>query len=101
VTYIDELAEVLQQEISPDLLPDEDTGLLMRLYALLALVKGTDVSNADVHDAWSLWMLTRDPDHRSLKPFAELDAETKASDTPFAEAIRSVATDRPNAIRRS
>jgi hypothetical protein len=99
VTYIDELAANLQRRIPRELLPDADTDLLMQLYALLALVKGEDVSNADVHDAWSLWTQSRAPGHRSLRPFAELDAETQASDTPFTEAIRAVAAELPESLR--
>jgi hypothetical protein len=52
-------------------------------------VKGRDVSAADVHNAWAAWMLARDPEHRSIRPFQELDPETQASDLPFVEAIRS------------
>ncbi len=58
---------------------------------MLALAKGRAVETADVHNAWAAWMQERDPAHRSLKPFEELDPETQASDEPFAEAIRAVA----------
>lgn len=36
-------------------------------------------------------MQERDPGHRSLRPFEQLDAETQASDEPFVDAIRAVA----------
>jgi hypothetical protein len=49
------------------------------------------VSATDVHNAWNVWMLERDPDHHALKPFEALDAETQASDAPYVKAIRSVA----------
>lgn len=100
MTYIDELAAQLRDRLASELLPDEDTNLLMQLYALLALVKGTAVSNADVHDAWSLWTLQRDPEHRSLRPFEELDPATQAADEPFAEAIRALAARLPEARSR-
>lgn len=89
--YLDAIADDIRQRVSDDLLPDEDTSLLFRLYALLALSKGGAVSAADVHNAWALWIQERDPSHRSLKPFAELDAATQAADEPFVEAIRAVA----------
>jgi hypothetical protein len=91
VTYLDELAREIQERVPRTVLPDDDTGSLFRLYALLALAKGTAVDAADVHNAWAAWMLDRDPGHRSIRPFGELDAETQASDEPFVEAIRAVA----------
>jgi hypothetical protein len=91
VTYLDELAGEIEQEVPPELLPDGDTRTLFPLYALLALVKGTGVTAADVHNAWVVWMEQQDPDHRSIRPFEELDAETQASDEPFAKAIIAVA----------
>ena len=93
MTYLDELAEDLARRLPRHLLPeDQDTGLLLRLYVLLALVKGGKVTAVDVHDAWSVWMTERNPNHPSLRPFHLLDAETQQSDEPFAEAIRELAT---------
>lgn len=91
MTYLDDLGAEIKRQVPPDLLPTGDTESLFRLYALLLLVKGTEVTARDVHNAWAAWMQGRDPGHRSIKPFAELDAQTKASDEPYAEAIRSVA----------
>ena len=92
MTYLDDMAAEIKRHVRPDLLPDGDTSQLFRLYALLARVKGIAVSAADVHDAWAIWMQQdRNPGHRSLRPFEELDADTQASDEPFAQAIREVA----------
>lgn len=91
MNYLDELAGEIAKEISPDVLPNADTSRLFRLYALLVLAKGTDVTAVDVHDAWSVWMLEQDPGHRSIRPFEELDADTQASDEPYVAAIRAVA----------
>lgn len=91
MTYVDELASEIREQVPAGLLPDGDTKPLFRLYALLALTKGRAVSAADVHNAWAVWMLERDPDHQSLKPFDALDAETQASDAPYVRAIRTVA----------
>jgi hypothetical protein len=91
VSYLDQVAADIEREVPADLLPDGSTRPLFRLYALLALAKGRSVSAADVHNAWTAWMQERNPHHRSIRPFAELDPETQASDEPFVEAIRAVA----------
>jgi hypothetical protein len=91
MSYLDELAREIERHVPGELLPDRDGGSLFRLYALLALAKGTGVTANDVHDAWAVWMQERDPGHRSIKPFDELDAETRAADEPFVRAIRAAA----------
>ncbi len=91
MTYLDELAAEIERQVPRELLPDEDTRPLFRLYALLALAKGPAVDVVDVHNAWAAWMQERHPDHHSIKPFEELDAQTQASDEPFVRAIRAVA----------
>jgi len=94
MSYVDRLAREIQQELPRDLLPAGETDELFRLYALLALLKGTEVSTQDVHDAWSTWMSARDPNHRSLRPFGELDPETQRADEPFLAAIKTVVASR-------
>src|SRR5258708_16416946 len=91
MTYLDRLAAKIEQEVPGDLLPDMNTRPLFRLYAVLALAKGTTVEVADVHNAWAAWMQERQPSHRSLVPFDDLDPETRAADEPFAQAIRTMA----------
>lgn len=71
-------------------MPGEDPHLL-RLYALLALVKGTDTTLRDVHDAWSLWRLATRSDHPSIVPFDELSPEVQELDRPYMEAIHRAA----------
>lgn len=88
---MEDLALEIERMIPSSLLPEGDTKSLFRLYALLALVKGVDVSARDVHNAWAVWMLETDPSHRSIKPFEELDPDTQQSDVPFLEAIRTAA----------
>ncbi len=90
MTYLDELAIAIERQVPGELLPDEDTASLFRLYALLALAKGRTVNASDVHNAWVAWMQERNPGHRSIKPFEELDAETQAADEPFVRAIQAV-----------
>lgn len=91
MTYLDDVAAQIKRQIPQGLLPPHDTKSLFRLYAVLLLAKGATVTVRDVHNAWVAWMQEHDPGHRSIRPFDELDAETQASDEPFAEAIRSVA----------
>lgn len=92
-TYIDETARMIREEIPPSSLPDDadDLPQLFCLYALLVRVKGELVTASDVHDAWSTWMLGRGEDHAALRPYSELDEETRREDEPFLRAILTVA----------
>ena len=89
MTYLDLAAEEIRRHVPEKLLPDGDTELLFRLYAVLLLAKGADVTTVDVHNAWSAWMQMSHPDHQSLRPFEELDPETQSADEPYAEAMAS------------
>jgi hypothetical protein len=91
VTYLDELAIEIERQVPAELRPEGDTRSLFRLYALLALAKGRSADAVDVHNVWVAWMQERDPSHRSIKRFEDLDLETQASDEPFVAAIRAVA----------
>lgn len=64
---------------------------LLRLYAVLALTKGTGVTLEDVHHAWAAWRTETQPGHRSLVPFRDLSPEVQELDRPYMEAIRAVA----------
>jgi hypothetical protein len=94
MTYLDEVARAIREAVPPDLMPDGDTAPLFRIYAVLALARGAEVTTEDVHDAWVAWMLERDPGHPSLRPFDELDEDVRRMDEPFAQAIRAVAATR-------
>ena len=71
--------------------PEEDTRALFRIYAVLLLAKGADVTAADVHNAWSAWMLQTDPTHDAIVPYATLARDVADGDLPYVEAIRAVA----------
>jgi hypothetical protein len=92
LTYISDIAEQIRREVPQEVLPDGNTDLLFLIYAVLALTVGEDVQAEDVHDAWSAWMTYSDPSHESIKPFSQLDPETKKTDQPYVDAIRTVAT---------
>lgn len=90
--YLDEIAQQIVAELEPGDLPDfEGVERLLRSYAVLVRVKGTDVSAEDVHDAWAAWMADFDINHPALVPFAELDEATREEDEPFLMAVRAVA----------
>jgi hypothetical protein len=89
--YLDELAEAIRQAVPPEALPDGDTSLLFKGYAVLLLAKGEQVTRADVHNAWVAWMSGQDGNHESLVPFNDLDNKTRSEDSPYVVAIRRVA----------
>ena len=92
-TYIDKVVSLVE----------EKTGLkgkgLIRLYALLVLIKGEDVTLQDIHDAWSMNMNYKEQnppycyghEHTSIVPFDQLSKETQDKDIPFLEALQEVA----------
>lgn len=88
--YIDKLAIEIHQEAEPTDDPTEDMPLY-RIYAVLMLAKGQQVTSRDVHDAWSAWSAEYDPDHRSLIPFRELPPAVQKLDERYRYAIRVVA----------
>jgi hypothetical protein len=90
--YLDGVAVQIRDRLQPELIPDDGASLL-RIYAVLALLGGTQVTEADVHNAWVAWMLGRDQSHEALVPFDQLDPEVAAADRPFAEAVRTVASE--------
>jgi hypothetical protein len=95
MNYISEIAERIRREVPQEILPEGDTDLLFLMYAVLALTVGQDVRSEDVHDTWSAWMTYCDPSHKSIKPFSQLNPETKQTDQPFVDAIRKVASQLP------
>jgi hypothetical protein len=91
LNYLDELGAQIRDRVPKSDLPDEETSDLFRLYAVLLLAKGQDVTSKDVHNAWVAWMTARNPDHESLRPFEELSYDVAADDEPYLNAIRLVA----------
>lgn len=71
---------------------------LLRLYAVILLAKGDQVTLADVHNAWSVWAQDQQPNDNSIKPFRDLSPEVQQLDAPFVEAIRQVARDRKEKV---
>jgi hypothetical protein len=100
VNYIDELAQAIRARADPSRqLPKTDTQRLFRLYAVLALVKGTGVTAKDVHDAWAAWECDRKPQAPSIVPFVQLTPETQRLDEPFVAAIHAAVRECPTLLK--
>jgi hypothetical protein len=91
MNYLAKLAEEIRQEVSSDLLPEQDPDLLFLIYAVLARAKGVQVETTDVHDAWTAWMTYQRGEHPSMREFTELPARVQVQDLPFLRAIHRVA----------
>ena len=72
MNYLDKLAAEIQRTADPSSRPPDEDLPLYRLYAILLLAKGQEVTAADVHNAWAAWASEHDPDSQHLKPFKEL-----------------------------
>ncbi len=89
--YIDALAQKIWAETEGAGVPDRQSYPLYRMYAVLALVRGEETSNENVHDAWSAWQAGIRPNHPSLVPFDQLAPKIQDLDTLYRDAIRRVA----------
>ncbi|OLZ68620.1 hypothetical protein AV521_21075 [Streptomyces sp. IMTB 2501] len=89
MTYLDSLAALIRSCLPPHAKPPAYSDGLFRLYAVLLLAKGDQVTDEDVHNAWCAWMQTVNSDHKALIPFSDLDPATRAADTPYTEAIHA------------
>ena len=97
MTYLEEIAAAIRRAVPSDALPNEDTASLFRIYAVLLLAKGQNVSREDVHNAWVAWTVSKGENHESLVPYSELSSDTQSEDSPFVLAIRIVARRRGDA----
>ena len=86
INYVDQIVAALAERL------DDCEIDLLRQYALLVLVTGEHTTEQDAHDAWATWRTATNPRHRLLVPFRHLTAEAQALNTPYADAIRAVAT---------
>lgn len=89
--YLEVIAAQIRAAVPADVDIPGDSGALFLMYAVLMRAKGTAVQAVDVHDAWVVWMTQINPNHHALRPFEQLDAETRAYDEPFVVAIRKAA----------
>jgi len=91
VSYIERDAALIRQSLPEGTTVPDGSDQLFRIYAVLLRAKGAATQAVDVHDAWSAWMAASEPDHESIRPFSDLDAETRREDEPFLTAIRRAA----------
>ena len=89
MNYVDVLARDIYRRTGETDEPSEKDMLLYRMYALLGLVVGADVTNEHVHDAWAAWTATYRPDHHSLVPFDALAPDVQDLDALYRDAIRA------------
>jgi hypothetical protein len=89
--YIDAVAADVRASTPRDRLPADghDLAALFRLYALVARIKGEQTTAADVHDAWSVWMLNRGEAHEAIRPYEDL--QDLRGSQPIIAAVRSAA----------
>src|SRR5215210_6190825 len=90
MNYLDKLAAEIQRTADPDSTPPDEDLPLYRLYAVLLLAKGEDVTTEDVHNAWAAWASDHDPESRHLKPFKELSLAVQRKDEKYVGAIHKV-----------
>jgi hypothetical protein len=90
-SYLDKIAAEIRRTADPDAaLSDEDLPLY-RIYAVLLLVRGQDVTAEDVHNAWAAWASEHEPENRNLLPFKELSLRAQRKDQKYVDAIHQVA----------
>jgi hypothetical protein len=98
MTYLDDLAALIRSCLPAHATPPADSDGLFLIYAVLLRAKGEQVTDEDVHDAWSAWMQSIDSGHKALVPFYDLDATTQTSDAPYTQAIRAAARRAPRGL---
>lgn len=89
--YIREVALLIREKVDQSSLPDVGLDDLFDSYAVLALAKGKEVTDEDVHNAWSAWATKYAPESESLVPFDQLSEDVRSQDTRFTNAIHDVA----------
>lgn len=93
--YIREIANQIRKASGSTNLALEGIDELFDIYAVLAMAKGCDVTDEDIHDAWSAWATKHSPNDDSIIPFDELSTEIQALDSKYTKAIHSVACTLP------
>jgi hypothetical protein len=90
-SYIDRIAAEIRRTADPDAATSDEDLPLYRIYAVLLLAKGQDVTAEDVHNAWVAWASEHEPDSRNLLPFKELSLRVQRKDDSYLDAIHQVA----------
>ncbi|MEW6128271.1 MAG: hypothetical protein AB1757_14625 [Acidobacteriota bacterium] len=89
--YLDDVAAAIRKFVPTDRIPEGNSDELFRIYAVLLRAKGTNITQSDVHDAWSAWMAKRNGKHPALVAYEDLEQPVQAEDGIFVSAIRQAA----------
>lgn len=92
-SYIDKIAAEIRRTADPKAAQAGEDLPLYRLYAVLLLAKGPNVTAEDVHNAWAAWASEHEPESWNLLPFKELSLQVQSKDQLYADAIHQVADD--------
>lgn len=92
--YLQRDAQFVRECLPEGTVVPANSDALFLMYAVLMRAKGEHTDASDVHDAWSAWMTSTTPDHKSIKPFVKLDAAIREEDIPFLKAIHGAAIKR-------
>lgn len=92
-TYIDRVYKLVQEATG---LKSKET---IKMYSLLVLTKGKNITLSDIHDGWSMVMNFKEAnppycyghEHKSLVSFHLLNPETQARDEKYLVALKQVA----------
>ena len=94
-TYIDKVYKKVQEATG---LKSKET---IKMYSLLVLTKGENITLSDIHDGWSMVMNFKESDlpycyghdHKSLVPFDQLSHETQIKDEKYLKALKQIASE--------
>lgn len=89
--YLEKIADTIKSFIPEERLPEDNYDELLVLYAVLLRAKGKNVTQSDIHDAWSAWMNKQDQDHNAIVPYEDLEKNVQAEDNMYAVAVRKAA----------
>lgn len=89
--YLQNIADRIRSFVPEDRIPEKNADELFLLYAVLLRAKGIEVTESDIHDAWSAWMAEIDASHESLAEFEELSPSTRDQDVVYGNAVRQAA----------
>jgi hypothetical protein len=89
-SYIDKIAVEIRRSAEPNAASADEDLSLYRIYAVLLLAKGRDVTAEDVHNAWAAWASEHEPESWSLLPFKEIPIRVQCKDKYYVDVIHKV-----------
>lgn len=89
MSYLKDDADRIRAHMPVEVSIPDDSDMLFLMYAVLGRAKGVRVTPEDIHDAWVAWMEASGKEHDAMKPFDELDRDTRVQDLPFVIAVKN------------